>query len=347
MIKQVGLEKTRQLHQMTIDSIDLIRKRVKQYEIDCELVDEGLICANWFKDQNILLDEAKFFKEKLNLDWEYIPPEQLSEQLKTKRYHGGLHEKNAMHFHPLNYALGIGEQIQKQGGQIFEDCEALDLDYSHNTKVVKTVQGNIRCKTIVLTGGGYIGKLCKPVSRSVLPITTYVMATEPLGERLKDSINTPCGIFDTRFAFDYYRPLQDTRILWGGRIHANTKKPKNLHDLMFKDMLKVYPELHDVKVEFAWDGWMAYSKHKMAQIGQIAPNVWYNIGFGGHGVCATTTGGEIVAQAITQENEHYKQFEHWGLPWNGGIAGSVAAQMTYWYYQLKDWCKDRLESKTD
>jgi gamma-glutamylputrescine oxidase len=341
--KQVGLEKAKDLYQMTVAAVDLIRKRIGDYQIDCDLVDKGVIWANWFRDQNLLFSEQEFMSTSMGVDWQYLSPEELKQQIKSERYSGGLFEPNAMHFHPLNYAIGIGQEIVKQGAKIFENCEVLDIDYKQAVKVVSTANGKVHCKNVVLAGGGYIGDLCKPVARSILPIATYVMTTEPLGDALPKFINTEAAIYDTRFAFDYYRPLQDTRILWGGRISANTKTPQNLHAQLQKDLAKVFPQLKDINIEHAWDGFMAYSQHQMAQIGELAPGVWYGIGFGGHGVAPTTTAGEILAAAITKESDDYKRFTPWGLPWNGGPFGPPAAQLSYWWYELKDWMKEKLE----
>lgn len=344
LVNQVGLDQARELYQMTVAAVELIRKRIAQYQIECELVDKGVIWANWFKDQELLFKEQAFMADSMGVEWQYLSPEELSQQIKSERYCGGLFEPNAMHFHPLNYALGIGGEIVRQGGKVFENCQVLDIDYKQATKVVSTYGGKVACKNIVLAGGGYIGGLCKPVARSILPIATYVMATEPLGDKLKDYINTQAAIYDTRFAFDYYRPLQDSRILWGGRISANTKTPQNLNSQLQYDLSKVFPELAGIKIEYAWDGFMAYSQHQMAQIGELAPNVWYGTGFGGHGVAPTTTAGEVLAGAITGQDKKYQQFTPWGLPWNGGPFGPPAAQLSYWWYELKDWMKQRLEN---
>lgn len=343
LVKQVGLDSARDLYNMTVSAVDLIRKRIGQYQIDCDLVDKGVILANWFKDQELLFNEQAFMSEAMGVEWQYLNSEELKQQVNSDRYCGGLFEPNAMHFHPLNYAIGIGAEIVKQGGQVFESCEVIDIDYKQPTKIVSTANGKVRCENVVLAGGGYIGDLCKPVARSILPIATYVMTTEPLGDELSNYINTKAAIYDTRFAFDYYRPLQDSRILWGGRISANTQTPQNLHSQLQKDLAKVFPDLKDVKIDYAWDGFMAYSQHQMAQIGELAPGVWYGIGFGGHGVAPTTTAGEILAAAITKQNQDYKQFTPWGLPWNGGPFGPPAAQVSYWWYELKDWLKERLE----
>jgi gamma-glutamylputrescine oxidase len=341
LVKQVGLEKAKELYQMTVASVELIRKRINQYRIDCDLVDEGVIWANWFKDQELLFNEQVFMAESMGVNWQYLSPDALKQQLNSERYCGGLYEPNAMHFHPLNYAIGIGEEIVKLGGQIFEACEVLDINYQQATKVVSTENAKVKCKNVVLAGGGYIGDLCKPVSRSILPIATYVMTTEPLGDQLTNYINTKAAIYDTRFAFDYYRPLEDSRILWGGRISANTKTPANLEKQLQADLTKVFPDLKNTKIDYVWDGFMAYSQHQMAQIGELAPGVWYGIGFGGHGVAPTTTAGEVLATAITKENNDYLQFTPWGLPWNGGPFGPPAAQLSYWWYELKDWMKEK------
>lgn len=343
LVNKVGQEKARQLYDFTTMAVDLIRQRVKSYEIDCDLVDKGTIWANWFKDQSILLKEQAFMQQKMGVEWQYWNPQELRQKINSDRYCGGLFEKNAMHFHPLNYARGIAAQIVRAGGLIFEDSHVQAIEYNAAGKTVATQHGKIHCKNIVIAGGGYIGDLCPPIANSILPIATYVMATEPLGGRLSDLLTTQAAIYDTRFAFDYYRPLQDSRILWGGRISANTKNPQNLENLLKADMLKVFPQLQDVQIDYVWDGWMGYSRHQMAQIGQLKPGVWYAIGFGGHGVGPTTAAGEIVASAISGESQDYRHFKPWGLPWNGGIFGPLGAQMSYWWYQAKDWLREKTE----
>jgi len=343
LVRQVGEAKARQLYQLTTMAVELIRQRVQRYQINCDLVDEGVIWANWFKDQKLLLEEQAFMQRVMGVDWQYLTPAELKVRLVSDRYHGGLFEQNAMHFHPLNYARGIAEQITKQGGQVFENTQVVDIDYQSGTKLIKTKNGVVRCKNVVIAGGGYIGGLCPPVAKSILPIATYVMTTEPLGERLKALMKTGAAVYDTRFAFDYYRPLKDSRLLWSGRISANKKMPRDLKAKLRTDMLKVFPELKDARIERVWDGWMGYSRHQMAQIGQIKPGVWYSIGFGGHGVGPTTAAGEIIASAIAQGENRYQLFSPWGLPWNGGIFGPAAAQASYWWYELKDWLKETLE----
>ncbi len=343
MAKQVGLEKARQLYQCTTQAVDLIRERVKKYSINCDLVDEGVILANWFKEQKSLLEMQSFMNQQMGVDWQYLPPDVLSEKIASERYCGGLFEPNAMHFHPLNYARGITQELSSQGVKIFEQSAVIETKTNGTTKTITTDHGKVSCKHLVVTGGGYINRAFPALSRSILPIATYVMATEPLGDRLKASLSTKAAIYDTRFAFDYYRPLQDSRLLWGGRISAKTKEPEQLADLLKRDMVRVFPEFNDVKVDYCWQGYMGYARHQMAQIGQLQNGVWYSNGFGGHGVAPTTAAGEIIAAAIAEKDTFYQAFSKWRLPWNGGVFGPAAAQLSYWGYQSLDWMKEKLQ----
>ncbi|UUZ48901.1 hypothetical protein LP420_40730 [Massilia sp. B-10] len=154
--------------------------------------------------------------------------------------------------------------------------------------IVRTADGSVRARQVVVCCGGYIEKLYPRLGGAVLPIATYVMVTEPLGERLPTAMRTNAAVYDTRFAFDYYRPLADTRILWGGRISILERSGADVARLLYKDMLKVYPQLEGTRVDYAWSGMMSYGRHKMPQLGRLPEGIWYGMGFGGHGVAPTT-----------------------------------------------------------
>ncbi len=343
LVKQLGAAKAKEIYALTSSAVELIRKRIKQYQIDCDVVDKGVIWANWFKDQKLLFDEQQFMRDKLDIHWQYLSPEELSAQIVSERYHGALFEPDAMHFHPLNFALGVTQTIASKGGLVFQDSEVLHVDDSNSIKIVKTENGRVLCKNIVFCGGGYMGKFYPRLCRTILPVATYVMTTEPLAELLDELLPSQAAVYDTRFAFDYYRRLKDHRLLWGGRISANTRTPADLENLLRKDLARVFPQLAKVKVDYVWDGWMGYCRHQMPEIGQLSENIWYNIAYGGHGVGPTTMGGEMIASAIAENDSSYKMFKRWGLPWNGGIFGPMAAQSQYWWFEWKDWLKERFE----
>jgi glycine/D-amino acid oxidase-like deaminating enzyme len=167
------------------------------------------------------------------------------------------------------------------------------------------------------------------------------MVTEPLGARMNDVLRTRAAVFDTRFAFDYYRPLPDTRLLWGGRMSIRQRSSSEVARLLRGDLLRVYPQLDGVAITHAWSGLMSYARHKMPQIGRLPDGLWYAMGFGGHGVAPTTLGGEVLARAMTGEAPVPKALAGYGLPPVYGALGRLAAQGTYWWLQGRDALRER------
>ncbi|TXI90410.1 MAG: FAD-binding oxidoreductase [Burkholderiaceae bacterium] len=340
LLKQLGPSKAKALYQLTLDAVQLIRRRVDQHRIDCDKNESGVLLANWFDDQRSLSTLQNFMRNSFDVDWTYIDKDQLRQELVSERYFGALHEKNAFHFHPLKYAQGIARVIQEQGGEIFENTSVTMIESVNASKLVRTNTGrHVKAQHVVVCCGGYINGLVPRLSRAVLPIATYVMATEPLGDRLQSAMRTGAAVYDTRFAFDYYRPLADSRLLWGGRISIAERTPQQVQNLLYHDLLKVYPQLRGTKVDFAWSGLMSYGRHKMPQLGRLENGLWYGLGFGGHGVAPTTLAGEVLAQAIAFNSPLPAGFESYGLPSTLGPLGLLGAQMTYWYYELRDYLR--------
>jgi len=336
LLRILGAARARELYALTTDAVDLMRRRITRYGIECDATHAGVILANWFDEPARLEAQRRLMKESFGVDWEPVDPATLATQLKSNRYHGGLLEHNAFHFHPLKYVLGVAAAVADAGAQIYEHSPVVRLQQQGSGFLVETAEGAVEARQVVMAGGGYVRNVYPRVERAVLPIATYVMATEPLGARLKDAIDTSAAIYDTRFAFDYYRPLPDTRILWGGRISVLNREPQAIARLLRRDLLKVYPQLHDVRIEYAWGGLMSYARHKMPQIGQSADGVWYAVGFGGHGMAPTTVSGELLAAAIAGERPVPEAFAAFGLTHTFGTLGLATAQLTYTAMQARD-----------
>ncbi|MEX3893938.1 FAD-binding oxidoreductase [Paraburkholderia sp. JPY432] len=336
LLKTLGPTRARELYALTTDAVELMRKRIARYRIDCDATDAGVILANWFDEPARLEAQRRLMRDSFGVDWEPIAADELAAQLKTNRYHGGLFERNAFHFHPLKYVLGVAAAAAQAGVTIHERSPVVGLRHDGAGFVVETPQGALDARHVVMAGGGYARNVYARVERAVLPIATYVMATEPLGDRLHDAIATRAAVYDTRFAFDYYRPLPDTRILWGGRISVRNREPEAIAHLLRQDLLKVYPQLRDVRIGHAWGGLMSYARHKMPQIGQSTDGVWYAVGFGGHGMAPTTVSGELLAAAICGERPVPDAFASFGLTRTYGALGLAAAQLTYTAMQTRD-----------
>ena len=208
---------------------------------------------------------------------------------------------------------------------------------------IETAQGSVHADQVVLACGGYLAGLRRQVDRAILPIATYVMVTEPLGDRLKDCLETGSAVYDSRFAFDYYRPLPDSRLLWGGRISVRDRSPGAVQKLLMRDLLRVFPQLKGARVDYAWSGLMSYARHQMPQIGSSGDGLWWAQAFGGHGLAPTCAAGDLLASALAEGDDRWKQFAPYGLERTYRPFGYLGAQASYWWQQSKDWFKTRLE----
>lgn len=343
LLRDLGPERARALRAGTLEGVELIRRRIAQHGIACDAVNEGVLLANWFKDPAVLRERQALLARSFGQELEWVPEASLRQQVLTERYHDALFEPEAFHFHPLKYAHGLTRAAQALGVEVFGQSPAVHLEREGTGWIVHTPSGQVRSQNVVLACGGYLAGLHPQVDRSVLPIATYVMVTEPLGPRMDDVLKTRAAIYDTRFAFDYYRPLPDTRILWGGRISVLDRSAPAVKRLLYQDMLKVFPQLEGIGVDYAWSGLMSYARHQMPQVGQVEPGLWVAQAFGGHGVAPTTFAGEVIAAGIAQENERWKEFSRYGLVSAMKPAGFLGAQLSYWWATAQDEWKDRQE----
>jgi gamma-glutamylputrescine oxidase len=339
VIKRVGSAQVRRLFALTLDAVALIRQRIDRYAIDCAPVHSGMLQAWWTDDPDEPRRVRDRLQETLSLELEFWPRNRVREILLTRRYHDALYYPRTSHFHPLNYALGVAAAIEAAGGRIYESSPAIELQLDEPEKRVRTAGGRVGARCIVMACGGYIDGLHPKLSSAIRPIATWVMVTEPLGERLQTAIRGDHCVIDSRFDFDYYHPLPDTRILWGGGITVRRRDPVRLREIMLAKLLAVYPQLRGVRVETAWSGLMGYSRHRMVQVGEVSPGLWYAMGFGGHGMGTTTMAGELVASAIVEGDERYRWFTPFGLAWTGGPFGLAAVEATYRWYRFRDWLK--------
>jgi gamma-glutamylputrescine oxidase len=338
LLRDLGQQRARWLYRGTLDAVETIRKRTDRYAIACERTDAGVLWANWFRDPQVLHARQRLLAAHYGVEWEWVPLQRVRELLRTERYADALFEPQAFHFHPLKYALGIAAAAQGQGIAIHENTPAVALERIKTSGGwrVRTPEAEVVAEQVVLACGGYLAGLHRAADAGMLPVATYAMVTEPLGERLREAINTRAAIYDTRFAFDYYRALPDTRLLWGGRISILDRAPHAVQRLLYRDLLRVFPQLDGVRIDHAWSGLMSYARHEMPQIGQIEPGLWLAQAFGGHGVAPTTFAGELLAAAIADGDTRWREFADYGLRSALKPAGFLGAQLRYWWLQARD-----------
>lgn len=340
LLRELGPARAKALYGGTIQAVELIRERIARYAIDCEHTEQGVIWANWFKDDAVLRNRQALLAEHYDTHWAWWSRDRLRSQVDSRRYHDGLFEPQGFHFHPLNYARGLVHAATAAGVAVHAGSPALSIERAGGAWRVRTPEGEVEAVHVVLACGGYLAGLRARVDAAVLPIATYVMVTAPLGGRLQEVLRTGAAVYDTRFAFDYYRPLPDTRILWGGRISVLDRSPIEVRRLLYRDMLKVFPQLDGIGIDYAWSGLMSYARHQMPQIGQVEPGLWLAQAFGGHGVAPTTFAGEVLAAAIAEGDGQWKEFADYGLVSALKPAGLLGAQLSYWWAESRDAWKD-------
>ncbi|MEH0165643.1 NAD(P)/FAD-dependent oxidoreductase [Paucibacter sp. JuS9] len=341
LLMDLGPGPARELYALSRSAVGLIRERIERHAIACDRVEGGALLVNWFRGsaraEAEMQAQREFLQEHFGTIWDEIDGTQVRAWLDSERYGSGLMERDAFHFHPLKYALGLAQAIEAEGGGVHEHSALARIEpqAGGGFRLWTENGASLDAQQVVIAGGGYLQGLLPELTGARLPIATYVMATEPLSEAL-NPIRTPAALYDNRFAFDYYRLMPDRRLLWGGRISTLERAPERIAELLRADMLKVYPQLAGVPIEHAWSGLMSYARHKMPQIGELAPGLWFAQAFGGHGVAPTTVAGELLADAIQGRKALPVALNRYGLTPVFGKLGLLAAQASYSWAELRD-----------
>jgi gamma-glutamylputrescine oxidase len=341
LVRQLGAERAARMHGWTRDSVRLVRERIDRYAIDCQVNDAGVLLADWFFDDDRLGGFARRMREQLGFELEFLAAERRAELVQSPRYGGGLFEPGSFHFHPLRHIRGLADRLIDAGHAVHPGSPVRQLRRSGSGWLIETGQGRLRAREVVLTTGGYDRTLWRPLQRALQPIATYIAVTEPLGERLEQLLPGGVAVYDTRFAFDYYRPLPDGRLLWGGRISIADRSPAAIRRLLARDLERVFPDLKGVRFEQAWGGWMSYARHEMPILGRSPEGLWHGLAFGGHGMATTTLSGEVLAEAMGGAGERLEAFQRWKADWAGGLCGRAVVQGRYWWLQACDAWRDR------
>lgn len=318
---------------------EIIRERIKTYDIQCDLKDKniftGLTSAHMKE-----LEERQALWTSYGIDnQEMLDRNQLRAHVNSDLYEGGLIDHSGGHMHPLNLALGEAAAFEKLGGTIYEMSPAVDVDTTAARPVVKTDKGTMTCKTLVLCGNAYLGHVVPTLTSRVMPVSTQVMATEPLGEeRAHALLPQDACVEDIRYILDYYRLSGDKRMLFGGGTVYGGADPSDITAKLRPNMEKVFPQLKGVRIDYAWSGNFALSFSRVPQMGRIGQNTYFAHGYSGHGVTGSHTFGRILSEAINGDLTRFDVFDK--VPWYpfpGGrmfrVPYSVAGS---WWYALRD-----------
>ena len=318
---------------------DIIRERVAKYGIQCDLKDGYLEVATK-PSQVSYIDEFAEDRESHPSDFAYEvwDREKTCDMLGTDAYHGGFVCYRDGHLHPLNLCIGEARAAHNLGVQIFEQSPVTGITHGKRPRV-ETANGYVEADSVVLAGNAYSQLEPKHLSNLIFPAGSYIIATEPLADDVAKSINRKdVAVCDLNDVVDYYRLSADKRLLFGGACNYSGRDPKNIKSYILPRMLKVYPQLKDVKIEYEWGGKIGVVLRRIPTLGRINDNVYYCQGYSGHGVCATHVMGEVMADAVTGTMERFDLFadmNHFRIPGTQWMGNQIIA-LGMLYYKMKD-----------
>jgi gamma-glutamylputrescine oxidase len=368
MERLIGPSAARTVWDVTVEGLALIRELISKYDIDCDWVAGHMLTAIKPRHDRELQSEIQELREKYGYhSARYVPREEVRSVLATDRYLSALHDSRSGHLHPLNYTLGLAAAAERIGATIFEGTRALDFTTSsssadsqvsahsrapsgsHMSGVsnasataptrVCTPQGEVRCRHLVLCGNVYLGDTAPALTSKIMAVATYIVATEPLGaERAKELITNNAAVSDMSWVLDYFRLSADHRLLFGGRVNYSGLSSFDAPNATRARMIKVFPQLRDVRIEYAWGGDVDITLNRAPHFGRLAPNVYFLQGFSGHGIALTGIAGKLVAEAIAGTAERFDVFAripHANFP-GGGALRRPALVLAMLYYRIKD-----------
>lgn len=336
---EVGPQAARRMFDISVEALDLLKDRVARHAIDCDL--------NWGQLHVAIKPrqeaELKAWREELaerygydSLRW--LARDELRQLLDTERYLGGLYDSRSGHLHPLNYTLGLAAAAESAGATIHEGSQVTRLEHG-DTVVVHTATGRVRAQHVALCCNAYVDGLAPRLRARIMPVGTYIVATEPLGSaRMQALMRENVAVTDVNWVLDYFRRSADHRLLFGGRVSYSGLDPLNTARATRARMIRVFPQLADVKIEYSWGGYVDITMSRAPDFGRLAPNVYYLQGFSGHGIALTGMAGRLVAETIAGQSERFDLFaklEHRDFP-GGRALRTPALVLAMLWFRLKD-----------
>ena len=337
--RYIGADGVRYLERAGTESVELVGQRIREHAIDCDLRWGFCELANTqaqfaaFKAEHQQLQTSGYAHET-----RLVGPQQIREEVVDSGvYAGGLVDMGSGHLHPLNLILGEARLAASLGVQIFEQSPVLELIHG-DTVQVRCAGGTVRAGRLVLACNAHLDELEPKLSGKVLPAGSYIIATEPLtADAASALIPHNLALCDQKVGLDYYRLSADRRLLFGGACHYSGRDPTDIGAYMRPQMLKVFPQLADVRIDYQWGGKIGISANRFPQVGRLGqhPNVYYAQGYSGHGLNVTHWCARLLGEAIhaghSQGFDVFSAVPHMTFPGGPMLRSPLLALGMLWY----------------
>ncbi|MGY2343436.1 NAD(P)/FAD-dependent oxidoreductase [Pseudomonas sp. SDO5532_S415] len=337
--RYVGAEGVRYMERAGVESVELVGRRIRENNIDCDLRWGFCELANTpAQYAGLKAEHAQLIKSGYAHETRLVEPGQISQQVvNSDLYAGGLIDMGSGHLHPLNLVLGEAQLAQSLGVRIFEQSPVLELVHG-STVQVRCTAGTVRAGSLVLGCNAHLEELEPKLSGKVLPAGSYIIATEPLSlELAAQLIPHNLALCDQKVGLDYYRLSADRRLLFGGACHYSGRDPRDIAAYMRPQMLKVFPQLAAVRIDYQWGGKIGITANRFPQVGRLGqhPNVFYAQGYSGHGLNVTHWCAKLLGEAIhaghSQGFDVFSAVPHMTFPGGRALRSPLLALGMLWY----------------
>jgi glycine/D-amino acid oxidase-like deaminating enzyme len=287
---------------------EIIRERVATYGIECDLKNGYVDVAIKKRHlDDIHADYERLQKANFPHEVRILSREETREATGTDAYVGALLNMGNGHLHPLNLCVGEARAAVGQGATIYEQSTVVRIEHGDRPRVV-TENGSVTADAVILAGNAY-HHLENKLRGIMFPVNSFIVATEPLSAEVVEAINPhDLAICDPNFVLEYFRLSADKRLLFGGRLNYFGDDPEVIKARHRRKIARHYPQLANVRIDYAWGGTIGVPLTRVPIMGRISPNVYYSQGYSGHGVNVTHLAGQILADAVAGTMERFDLF---------------------------------------
>lgn len=340
--QQFSREDARRAWDVSVEGLQLVRERIRRFGIECEYRSGYLSLAVKPRKAQALRRWMEHVGSAYGYPLRWIGPGEIGQWVASGRFQAATYDDASGHLHPLKYCLGLAQAARALGVRMHENSPVFVVERGARP-LVKTAQGECECRFVVLGGNVYLGEygdaIAPEVAARIMPVGTYMIATEPLARERADALmrGRPAAS-DTNLVLDYFRLSADDRLLFGGGDSYSASAPRDVVARIRASMLKVFPQLGDLEIPYAWGGFIDISMNKAPDFGRLGDNIYYLQGFSGHGLALAGMAGKLAALAIAGQAERFDLFSrirHHAFP-GGALMRTPALVLGMMYYRLRD-----------
>jgi len=319
---------------------------ITDHKIDCGWHKRGYFHGAWNTAHfNAMAKKISLLNAQAQSDSYLVPQDRQREEIGSDYYRGGMVVQRAAHLHPALFFKGLLDLALRAGVKIAANTEMLSMvQNADETWKVRTSRGEIRARDVIVASNGYTGNATPAFKRRLVPIGSYIIATEELPPDVAASLSPKNRSFaDTRRVLTYYRMSPDgKRMIFGGRAKFGFTDPKETAPLLYQFMLDRFPQLAGTRISHSWTGNVAFALDEMPHMGKLQ-GMHYALGCNGSGIAMMSYLGHQTARKILGRHNSACAFDREVFPTHPLYHGNTwFLPVVGAYFRARDWLDRRL-----